>query len=92
MITARLAGATIRDVMAISSDPLLEDAAAHWQRAFEAAARALDADRIVLPAEKIGEEMRRLTDERRLTAALLESCARVSNSSARGSWSAPMQL
>lgn len=66
---------------------VLDDAAAHWQRAFEAAARALDADRVVLPAEQIGEEMRRLADERRLTAALLESCARVSNSSVRASWS-----
>ncbi len=56
---------------------VLDDAAAHWQRAFEAAARALDADRVVLPAEQIGEEMRRLADERRLTAA----CSRA----ARGS-------
>jgi hypothetical protein len=53
-----------------------EEAAAHWQRAFDAAARALDADRAVLPAEEVAAEARRLADERRVTAALLETCAR----------------
>jgi beta-phosphoglucomutase-like phosphatase (HAD superfamily) len=53
----------------------LNGAAAHWQWALDAAARALDADRVVLPDGEISREAHRLMEERRETAALLRAAA-----------------
>lgn len=55
--------------------PDLNATAAQWQGAFDAAARALEADRVVLNAAKVAREAHRLTEERRETAALLRSVA-----------------
>jgi len=61
-----------------ASLPDLEHTAAHWQWALDAAARALDAARVVLPPEKIGEETRHLAHDRAAAAALLRRVAVVS--------------
>ena len=53
----------------------LNTTAAQWQSALDAAARALEADRAVLPAAEISREAHRLTEERRDTAALLRTAA-----------------
>lgn len=58
--------------------PNLDLAAAHWQWALDAAARALDADRVVLPAAEIAEESRHLARERQETDALLRRVAALS--------------
>jgi beta-phosphoglucomutase-like phosphatase (HAD superfamily) len=55
--------------------PDLNVTAARWQWALDAAARALEADRVVLPAAEVTREARRLTEERRETAALLRAVA-----------------
>ena len=55
--------------------PDLNATAARWQSAFDAAARALEADRAVLPASEISRETHRLVEERRETAALLQTIA-----------------
>jgi hypothetical protein len=55
--------------------PDLDDAAARWQQAFDAAARAIEADRDVLPAAAIAREAHRLIEERRETEGLLRSVA-----------------
>jgi beta-phosphoglucomutase-like phosphatase (HAD superfamily) len=55
--------------------PDLNVTAAHWQWALDAAARALEADRLVLPAAEVAREAHRLTEERRETAALLRAVA-----------------
>lgn len=53
----------------------LERAAAHWQWAFDAADRALAADRAVLRDGVLRTEAHRLSEERRLTSELLERAA-----------------
>ena len=53
----------------------LDATAAHWQLALDATARALDADRAVLPAAEIAREAHHLTQERRETASLLRAVA-----------------
>lgn len=58
--------------------PDLENAAAHWQWALDAAARALDSARFVLPAAQIGVESRHLAQERVTTAAQLRRIAAIS--------------
>jgi HAD superfamily hydrolase (TIGR01509 family) len=59
-----------------TTQPLdLNDTAAQWQWAFDAASRALEADRAVLPAAEISRESHHLTEERRDTAALLRRVA-----------------
>ncbi len=55
--------------------PDLNATAARWQSALDAAARALEADRAVLPATEVSREAHHLTEERRETAALLRSVA-----------------
>lgn len=55
--------------------PDLNATAARWQSALDAAARALEADRAVLPAAEVSREAHRLTEERRETAALLRTVA-----------------
>lgn len=55
--------------------PDLNNTAAQWQCALDAAARALEADRAVLPATEISRETHRLTEERRDTAVLLRKVA-----------------
>jgi beta-phosphoglucomutase-like phosphatase (HAD superfamily) len=55
--------------------PDLNATAARWQLALDAAARALTADRVVLPDTEISREAHHLTEERRETAALLRSVA-----------------
>jgi beta-phosphoglucomutase-like phosphatase (HAD superfamily) len=47
----------------------------HWQWALDAAARALDADRYVLPAAEIGAGLKAVTAERHRTAELLDRVA-----------------
>lgn len=63
---------------ALAHRPNLDVAAAHWQWALDAAARALEADRIVLPPAEIAEESRHLARERVETAALLRTVAALS--------------
>lgn len=58
--------------------PNLDLTAAHWQWALDAAAKALAADRVVLPASEIAEESRDLARERQETAALLRRVAALS--------------
>ncbi|MGN6799450.1 MAG: HAD family hydrolase [Gaiellaceae bacterium] len=55
--------------------PDLNATAAQWQGALDAAARALEADRVVLKAAEVSWEIHRLGEERRETAALLRSVA-----------------
>jgi beta-phosphoglucomutase-like phosphatase (HAD superfamily) len=55
--------------------PDLNDTAAQWQWALDAAARALEADRIVLRPAEVSREAHHLTEERRETAALLRAVA-----------------
>jgi beta-phosphoglucomutase-like phosphatase (HAD superfamily) len=60
----------------MTAQPLgLYEAAAHWQWALDAAARALEADRAVLPGAEVTREAHRLREERRETAALLRAVA-----------------
>jgi hypothetical protein len=60
---------------AATHPPDLEHAAARWQWALDAAARALDADRFFLPSEEISHEAKRLARERQETASLLRRVA-----------------
>jgi beta-phosphoglucomutase-like phosphatase (HAD superfamily) len=55
--------------------PNLNATAAQWQHALDAAARALEADRVVLPDTEVFREAHHLTEERRETAALLRTVA-----------------
>jgi HAD superfamily hydrolase (TIGR01509 family) len=55
--------------------PDLNATAAQWQHALDAAARALEVDRVVLPATEVSREAHHLTEERRETAALLRTVA-----------------
>jgi beta-phosphoglucomutase-like phosphatase (HAD superfamily) len=55
--------------------PDLNATAAQWQHALDAAARAVEADRVVLPATEVFREAHHLTEERRETAALLRRVA-----------------
>src|ERR1044071_2618924 len=71
--------------------PNLEGAAAHWQWALDAAAKALDADRCLLPAGQIAEEVRRLARERQETGALLRRVAALEGAKA-APWLAPGQI
>jgi len=56
---------------AATQPPDLDHAAARWQWALDAAARALDADRFFLPSEEISHEAKRLVRERQETGSLL---------------------
>jgi beta-phosphoglucomutase-like phosphatase (HAD superfamily) len=58
--------------------PNLELAAAQWQWALDAAAKALDADGVVLPPAEIAQERRHLARERHEAAALLQDVAALS--------------
>jgi beta-phosphoglucomutase-like phosphatase (HAD superfamily) len=56
-------------------DPDLDRTAAHWQWALDAAARALEADRFLLPPAEVVAEANELAHERRATAALISRVA-----------------
>jgi HAD superfamily hydrolase (TIGR01509 family) len=58
-----------------TQSPDLNSTSAQWQHALDAAARALEADRVVLPPAEVSREAHHLTEERRETAALLRSVA-----------------
>ena len=53
----------------------LDRTAAQWQWALDAAARAFEADRFLLPAAEVAAEAKELAHERRATAALLDRIA-----------------
>jgi beta-phosphoglucomutase-like phosphatase (HAD superfamily) len=61
--------------VAATPSPDLNATAAQWQSALDAATRALEADRAVLPAAEVSREAHRLMEERRETAALLRTVA-----------------
>ena len=61
--------------MAHATCPDLDGTAAQWQSAFDAAARALEADRWLLPPAEVAAEAKALAHERRATAALLSQVA-----------------
>jgi beta-phosphoglucomutase-like phosphatase (HAD superfamily) len=61
--------------VAAAPPPDLNATAAQWQSALDAATRALEADRAVLPAAEVSREAHRLMEERRETAALLRTVA-----------------
>jgi beta-phosphoglucomutase-like phosphatase (HAD superfamily) len=61
--------------VAATPPPDLNATAAQWQSALDAATRALEADRGVLPAAEVSREAHRLMEERRETAALLRTVA-----------------
>jgi beta-phosphoglucomutase-like phosphatase (HAD superfamily) len=61
--------------VAATPPPDLNATAAQWQSALDAATRALEADRAVLPAAEVSREAHRLMEERRETAALLRTVA-----------------
>lgn len=61
--------------VATTQPPDLNATASHWQSALDAAARALEADRAVLPVAEVSREAHRLAEERRETAALLRTVA-----------------
>jgi beta-phosphoglucomutase-like phosphatase (HAD superfamily) len=60
-----------------AQSPDLNATAAQWQSALDAASRALEADRAVLPAAAVTREAHHLVEERRETAALLRTVAAV---------------
>jgi beta-phosphoglucomutase-like phosphatase (HAD superfamily) len=61
--------------VAATPSPDLNATAPQWQSALDAATRALEADRAVLPAAEVSREAHRLMEERRETAALLRTVA-----------------
>ena len=73
---------------ATTQPPDLNATAAQWQSALDAATRALEADRAVLPAAEVSREAHRLTEERRETTALLRTVAALHHLS-HAPWLAP---